>query len=52
MQMEAALVMLFPLVQLQVLMDLIPHFGAKADNRLTMEFWLNKHFEKELLYGF
>jgi hypothetical protein len=49
-----------PLGQLRVLMDLIPHFGAKADTRLTKEnsmefsteFWLNKYFEKEVFYGF
>jgi hypothetical protein len=48
-----------PLGQLRVLLDLIPRFGADADRRLTketslefsLEFWLNRYFEKELFYA-
>jgi hypothetical protein len=48
-----------PLSQLRTLINLVPRFGAKADNRLTMEtaleycaeFWLNKYFDKELFYA-
>ena len=47
-----------PLGQLRALLDLVPHFGAAADKRLaketslefSLEFWLNKYFEKELFY--
>jgi hypothetical protein len=48
-----------PLTQLRARVDLTPHFGAKADTRITKEncmeyssqFWLNKYFEKELFFA-
>jgi hypothetical protein len=48
-----------PLGRLRALLDLIPRFGADANKRLTketslefsLEFWLNKYFEKELFYA-
>jgi hypothetical protein len=48
-----------PLGQLRALLDLVPHFGAAANKRLTkemslelsLEFWLNKYFTKELFYA-
>jgi hypothetical protein len=47
-----------PLGQLRALLDLVPHFRAAADKWLaketslefSLEFWLNKYFEKELFY--
>ncbi|KAH9164866.1 hypothetical protein EDB89DRAFT_2116190 [Lactarius sanguifluus] len=47
-----------PLAQLRTLVDLVPRFGAEADKRLTketaleysLEFWLNRYFDKELFY--
>jgi hypothetical protein len=49
-----------PLDQMQAPLDLIPNFGAKADNRLTketsmeysQEFWLNKYFDKDTFFSF
>lgn len=48
-----------PLGQLRALLDLIPRFGAAANKQLTketslelsLEFWLNKYFKKELFYA-
>ena len=48
-----------PLGRLRALLDLVPRFGTEADKRLTketslkfsMEFWLNRYFEKELFYA-
>ena len=48
-----------PLGQLRALRDLVPHFGAAANKRLTketslelsLEFSLNKYFTKELFYA-
>ena len=48
-----------PLSQLRTLINLVPRFGAEADNRLTKvtalewssEYWLNKYFDKELFYA-
>jgi hypothetical protein len=48
-----------PLGQLRALLDLVPRFGAAANKRLTketslelsLEFWLNKYFKKELFYA-
>jgi hypothetical protein len=48
-----------PLGQLRTLLDIVPRFGADANKQLTketslefsLEFWLNKYFEKELFYA-
>ena len=48
-----------PLGQLRALLDLVPHFRAAANKRLTketslelsLEFSLNKYFTKELFYA-
>ncbi|KAH9015572.1 hypothetical protein EDB85DRAFT_2076337 [Lactarius pseudohatsudake] len=48
-----------PLAQLRTLVDLVPRLGAEADKRLTtetaleysLEFWLNRYFDKELFYA-
>lgn len=48
-----------PLSQLRGPVQLTPHFGAKADRRLTMhnsleysgEFWLNKYANKEAFWA-
>jgi hypothetical protein len=48
-----------PLSQLRTLINLVPRFGAEADNQLTKEtalewsseYWLNKYFDKELFYA-
>lgn len=48
-----------PLGQVRTLLDLVPRFGADANKQLTketslefsLEFWLNKYFEKELFYA-
>jgi hypothetical protein len=48
-----------PLAQVRTLLDLVPRFGADANKQLTketslefsLEFWLNKYFEKELFYA-
>ena len=48
-----------PLRQVRTLLDLVPRFGADANKHSTketslefsLEFWLNKYFEKELFYA-
>lgn len=48
-----------PLRQIRTLLDLVPRFGEDANKQLTketslelsLEFWLNKYFEKELFYA-
>jgi hypothetical protein len=48
-----------PLGQVRTLLDLVPRFGADANKQLTketslefsLEFWLNKYFDKELFYA-
>ncbi|KAF9040948.1 hypothetical protein BJ165DRAFT_1351051 [Panaeolus papilionaceus] len=50
---------IIPLDQLCALVDIVPNFGGKADERLTCknslayscECWLNKYFDKELFYA-
>ena len=50
---------IMPLTQLQTLVGLVPHFGKVADRQLSKEtvleygseFWLNKYFDKELVYA-
>ena len=48
-----------PLQQIRTLLDLVPQFGEAANKQctkemsleLSLEFWLNKYFEKELFYA-
>ena len=50
---------IIPLTQLRAFADVIPRFGAQADHQLTkqtnlaysMEFWLNKYFNKETFFA-
>jgi len=50
---------IIPVQQVRALVDLVPRFGKKADQRMTSntsliyseEFWLNKYFDKELFYA-
>jgi hypothetical protein len=47
---------IIPLAQLRTLVNLVPRFGKQANRHLakqtvleySLEFWLNKYFEKEL----
>ena len=48
-----------PLEKLRTLLDVVPRFGEDANKQLTketslefsLEFWLNRYFEKELFYA-